>query len=59
MSVSRKFGAGLADPTVCDGVAKLTVITPAVLNPGKVFVQLDTSTGLQSVINTASHFTYK
>lgn len=37
---------------------KLTFVAPAVLNPGKVWVRLDTA-GLESVINTASHFTYK
>jgi hypothetical protein len=41
------------------GSTKLTFTTPAVLDPGKVYVQLDTSTSEQSVINTAAHFTYK
>ena len=41
------------------GSTKITVVTPGVVNAGKVYVQLDTSGGLQSVINTASHYTYK
>jgi hypothetical protein len=55
------FGAASTNGTKIthSGSTKLTMETPAVAKAGKVYVQLDTSTGLQSVINTASHFTFK
>jgi hypothetical protein len=55
------FGASSAigSKIVHTGSTKLTVTTPAAAKASKVYVQLDTSTGLQSVVNTASHFTYK